>query len=101
MNFYSVRNFLHLKRHKIARAFVEKERLLADDNAERIVHRHCSLLHGIYDSLLFISNLNTMWSGIILVCFYVFCIKMLRYGRRRIAEHLERDRQDERLFGSE
>ena len=59
------------------------------------------LLHGIYDSLLFISNLNTMWSGIILVCFYVFCIKMLRYGRRRIAEHLERDRQDERLFGSE
>lgn len=52
------------------------------------------LLHGVYDSLLFIANLNTMWSGIILMCFYIFCIKMLHYGRGRIYEHLERDKND-------
>lgn len=51
------------------------------------------MLHGIYDSLLFISNLSTVWSGIILVCFYVFCIKMLHYGHKRIEEHLERDKK--------
>lgn len=50
------------------------------------------LLHGIYDSLLFMNGLNTMWSGILLICFYIFCLKMLRYGRRRIAEQLQRDR---------
>lgn len=50
------------------------------------------LLHGIYDSLIFMSSLDTMWSGILLVCFYIFCLKMLRYGRRRIAEQLKRDR---------
>lgn len=52
------------------------------------------LLHGIYDSLLFIANLGTIWSGIILLCFYIFCFRMLKFGRRRINEHLERDKQD-------
>ena len=53
------------------------------------------LLHGTYDSLLFMSGAsNSMWAGILLVCFYAFCWKMLQYGRKRIAEHLERDKQD-------
>ena len=52
------------------------------------------VLHGIYDSLLFIANLDTMWSGIILMCFYIFCFKMLKNGRRLIAKHLEKDRID-------
>ena len=52
------------------------------------------LLHGTYDSLLFIAHLNTMWSGIILLCFYIFCFRMLKFGRRRIDEHLERDKKD-------
>jgi RsiW-degrading membrane proteinase PrsW (M82 family) len=52
------------------------------------------LLHGVYDSLLFIANLGTVWSGIILLCFYIFCFRMLKFGRRRINEHLERDKRD-------
>lgn len=52
------------------------------------------LLHGIYDSLLFMADLGTMLSGAILVCFYYFCYKMLKYGRRNIAEHLARDKND-------
>lgn len=52
------------------------------------------LLHGTYDGLLFMSNVGTMWSGIILMCFYIFCFKMLKYGRDRISEHLDRDRKD-------
>lgn len=52
------------------------------------------MLHGVYDSLLFIANVSEMWSGIILMGFYIFCIKMLSYGRRRITEHLERDKND-------
>ena len=52
------------------------------------------LLHGTYDGLLFLSNVSTMWSGIILMCFYIFCFKMLQYGRGRISEHLSRDKKD-------
>ncbi len=52
------------------------------------------LLHGTYDGLLFMSNVGTMWSGIILVCFYIFCFDMLKYGRKRIDEHLARDKKD-------
>jgi len=52
------------------------------------------LLHGTYDGLLFMSNVGTMWSGIILMCFYIFCYNMLRYGQKRIAEHLKRDKED-------
>ena len=52
------------------------------------------LFHGTYDGLLFMSQVNTMWSGIILMCFYIFCYNMLRYGQKRIAEHLRRDQSD-------
>lgn len=50
------------------------------------------LLHGTYDALLMMREVGTMWSGILLICFYIFCFKMLKYGRKRIAEHLERDK---------
>lgn len=51
------------------------------------------LLHGTYDSLLFMANLGTMWSGALLVGFYVFCWKLMRYGRRNIAERLVADKK--------
>lgn len=52
------------------------------------------LLHGTYDGLLFVANLGTMLSGAMLMAFYYFCYKLMGYGRRNIAEHLERDRKD-------
>ena len=51
------------------------------------------LLHGTYDALLMMSSVGTMWSGILLIGFYIFCFKMLQGGRRRIAEQLERDKK--------
>ena len=51
-------------------------------------------LHGIYDGLLFMASLNTVLTGLLVLTFYVFCIVMYRGGKRRIAEHLERDRND-------
>lgn len=51
-------------------------------------------LHGTYDALLMMREVGTMWSGILLICFYIFCFKMLKYGRTRIAEHLEKDKND-------
>ena len=51
-------------------------------------------LHGIYDGLLFMASLNTLLTGILVLTFYVFCILMYRGGKRRINEHLERDRKD-------
>ena len=52
------------------------------------------LLHGIYDSLLFVISLETVWSSLLLIVFYVFCFRLYRLGKKRINEHLERDRHD-------
>ena len=52
------------------------------------------LLHGVYDSLLFIADVTPLLSGVIVICFYIFCFRMLKFGRRRINEHLERDKKD-------
>ena len=52
------------------------------------------LFHGIYDSLIFMANLNTLWSGAMLLLFYYFCFLLFRYGKQRIGEQLERDRHD-------
>jgi len=51
-------------------------------------------LHGIYDGLLFMASLGTLLSGLLLLTFYVFCWLMYRGGKRRIEEHLKRDRED-------
>lgn len=52
------------------------------------------LLHGIYDALLFMVNLGTILSGILLVAFYVFCFLLFRRGKNSINEHIRRDEND-------
>ena len=49
------------------------------------------LVHGIYDSILFIINVTPAISGILLIVFLVFCHKMWKYGSKSIQEHLKRD----------
>ena len=49
------------------------------------------IVHGLYDSLLFIINVTPAISGILLVVFLVFCHKMWKYGSKSIQEHLRRD----------
>ena len=49
------------------------------------------IVHGLYDSILFIINVTPAISGILLVVFLVFCHKMWKYGSKSIQEHLRRD----------
>ena len=49
------------------------------------------LVHGIYDSILFSINVTTTISGILMIVFLVFCVKMWKYASKRIQEHLQRD----------
>ena len=49
------------------------------------------LVHGVYDSILFIINVNPAISGILFIVFLVFCHKMWKYGSKSIQEHLQRD----------
>ena len=49
------------------------------------------IVHGLYDSILFIINVTPAISGILLIVFLVFCRKMWKYGGKRMQEHLNRD----------
>lgn len=49
------------------------------------------IVHGLYDSILFIIKVTPAISGILLIVFLVFCHKMWKYGSKSIAEHLCRD----------
>lgn len=49
------------------------------------------IVHGLYDSILFIINVTPAISGILLIVFLVFCHKMWKYGSKSIAGHLSRD----------
>lgn len=49
------------------------------------------IVHGLYDSILFIINLTPAISGILMILFLIFCHKMWKYGSESIAEHLRRD----------
>lgn len=49
------------------------------------------IVHGLYDSILFIINVTPAISGVLLIVFLVFCHKMWKYGSRSIDEHLKRD----------
>lgn len=49
------------------------------------------LVHGLYDSILFIINVTPAISGILLIVFLIFCYKMWKYGSKSIQEHLKRD----------
>ena len=49
------------------------------------------IVHGLYDSILFIINVTPAISGILLIVFLAFCHKMWKYGSKSIQEHLKRD----------
>lgn len=49
------------------------------------------IVHGLYDSILFIINVTPAISGVLLIVFLVFCHKMWKYGSKSIQEHLSRD----------
>ena len=49
------------------------------------------IVHGLYDSILFIINVTPAISGILMILFLIFCHKMWKYGSESIAEHLRRD----------
>ena len=47
------------------------------------------IVHGLYDSILFIINVTPAISGILLIVFLIFCHKMWKYGSKSIQEHLK------------
>lgn len=49
------------------------------------------IVHGLYDSILFIINVTPAISSILLIVFLAFCHKMWKYGSKSIQEHLKRD----------
>ena len=49
------------------------------------------IVHGLYDSILFIINVTPAISGVLLIVFLIFCHKMWKYGSKSIKEHIERD----------
>ena len=49
------------------------------------------LVHGLYDSILFIMNVTPAISGVLFIMFLIFCHKMWKYGSKSIQEHLKRD----------
>ena len=49
------------------------------------------IVHGLSDSILFITDVTPAISGILLIVFLVFCHKMWRYGSNRIKELILRD----------
>lgn len=51
-------------------------------------------LHAMYDGLLFMASMGTALTVILVLTFYVFCYLLFRGGKRRIEEHLQRDKQD-------
>ena len=50
------------------------------------------LIHGLYDSILFIMNVAPTLSTILFVVFLLSCHKMWQYGSKSIKKHLERDK---------
>ena len=49
------------------------------------------IVHGLYDSILFIINVTPAISGVLLIVFLIFCHKMWKYGSKSIQEHLKID----------
>jgi RsiW-degrading membrane proteinase PrsW (M82 family) len=49
------------------------------------------IIHGLYDSILFVSSVTPAISGILMVAFLIFCHKMWKFGSKKINEHLHRD----------
>ena len=49
------------------------------------------IVHGLYDSILFVMNVTPIVSGLLLIVFLVFCHKMWKYSSQRIEKHIRRD----------
>ena len=49
------------------------------------------VVHGLFDSILFVSDATPAISGILSIVFVYFCYKMWKYCSRSIEEHLQRD----------
>lgn len=51
------------------------------------------IVHGLFDSILFVINVTPAISGLLMIVFLVFCFKMWRYCSKNIKTHLERDKE--------
>ena len=49
------------------------------------------LIHGAYDSILFVAGVTPQLSCVLIIVFLLFCHKMWKYATRRIEAHLKRD----------
>lgn len=49
------------------------------------------IVHGLYDSILFMTNVLPAIAGLLMIIFLIFCHKMWKYGSKCIKEHLDRD----------
>lgn len=47
--------------------------------------------HGVYDGILFISNVPTIISILLSIIFFIFLFWLCKTGRKKIKEHLKRD----------
>lgn len=50
------------------------------------------LLHGVYDTLAFSSELEVAWSGLITIALIYFCYRLFKSTRARILEEAERNK---------
>ncbi len=52
------------------------------------------LVHGLYDSILFVIGITPFASVVLMILFLILCRRMWKYGNKKIVEHLERDRMN-------
>ena len=52
------------------------------------------IVHGLYDSILFVMDVTPAVSGTLMIVFLIFCHKMWKYGSKRIKDHLNRDNSE-------
>ncbi len=56
------------------------------------------LAHGAYDSILFSIQVNPVLGLALFFLFLYICRKLWKYGKRKVNEHLERDKEFDRLM---
>lgn len=56
------------------------------------------LAHGVYDSILFSISVNPILGVFLVLLFLFICHKLWKYGKRKVQEHLEKDREFLRLM---
>ena len=52
------------------------------------------VMHTVYDGLLFMADIGTVLTGLLLVVFYIVCFRMWKIGRKRITALLKADRKE-------